>query len=315
MAAAEQPQNILVSEDSSWDDKLDSYIDAEFPDKNAEPEDEKVELEAEAEQTEDESPEEDKDETEPELITIRHNGKDVKLSADEVIDLSQKGFDYTQKTQELAEERKNIAALAQNVQQQYQLQQQTIQQTAQLYAMDSQLANYQNVNWSAWTDSDPIEAQKGWQQYQILKSQRDEVDRSIQHIQTQFTQQTQAQLATQLRAGAEELAREIKGWSPELAKQLKSNAASNYGFSDAELDSVVDPRMVKVLHDAYKWRELQGKKPEVTKRVAEATKSVKPTGKAEVQSDNRAKLLKQLKSSNSRTARRAIADTLLDKFV
>ena len=314
---AEQPQILLSEYSGDWEDALDNYVEQEFfgEKPKAEAANEEVEQEETVEQ-EAAAPEEDKAEAEPEYVEIKHNGKPVKLSIDEVLEHASKGFDYTQKTQELAEERKTISELAQNVQQQYQLQQATIQETAKLYAMDSQLANYQNVNWSAWTDNDPVEAQKGWQQYQILKSQRDEVAQSIQQIQSQYTQQTQAQLQKQLRAGAEQLAREIQGWSPDLAKSLKSNAATNYGFSDAELDSVVDPRMVKVLHDAYQWRKMQDKKPEITKRVAEAPqKSAKPTGKVDNPANSRDALIKQLKSAKTAKARNAIAGSLLEKYV
>lgn len=308
--AAEQPQ-IIIS-DSPYEDALDRYVGEEILGEKPEPEtaapeeDETQEVEA--------APEEDNAEDEPEYVEITHNGKPVKLTLDEVIEHASKGFDYTQKTQQLADQRKQIEALAQNVQQQYQLQQATIQETAKVYAMDSQLANYQNVNWDAWMDQDPIEASKGWQKFQMLKSQRDEAANNIQQVQAQTQQMSLHQLQQKLNEGAQQLANEIKGWSPELAKSLKSNALE-YGFSETELDQVYDPRMVKVLHDAYQWRQLQAKKPEVQKRVSLAPKSPKPGGKVENENQTRSTLLKQLKTGRSEKTRRAIADSLLDKFV
>jgi hypothetical protein len=308
--AAEQP---IVISDSPYDDALDRYIDEEiFGEKPEEPvevaEEEDVEQEIEA------APEEDKPEDEPEYVEITHNGKPVKLSLDEVLEHASKGFDYTQKTQQLAEQRKQIEALAQNVQQQYQLQQATIHETAKLYAMDSQLANYQNVNWDAWMDQDPIEASKGWQKFQMLKSQRDEIANAIQQTQTRTQHMTQQQLQQQLAEGAKQLANEIKGWSPELASALKTNGLE-YGFSEFELDQVYDPRMVKVLHDAYQWRQLQAKKPEVQKRVNLAPKSAKPTGKVDDPAQNRKALMNKLKSAKNTTTREKIASSLLDKFI
>ena len=44
-------------------------------------------------------------EKQEEFLEIRHNGKPVKLKLEEVIEHAQKGFDYTAKTQELAEQR------------------------------------------------------------------------------------------------------------------------------------------------------------------------------------------------------------------
>jgi hypothetical protein len=307
--AADQPM-ITISE-SPYDDALDRYIDEEIL---GEVPEEPVEAAEEGGEEVEASPEQDKDEDEPEYVEITHNGKPVKLTLDEVIEHASKGFDYTQKTQQLADQRKQIETLAQNVQQQYQLQQATIQETAKLYAMDSQLANYQGVNWDAWMDQDPIEASKGWQKFQMLKSQRDETANTIQQAQSQAQYMTQSQLQQKLSEGARTLANEIKGWSPELATALKTNGLE-YGFTDSELDQVYDPRMVKVLHDAYQWRQLQAKKPEVQKRVNLAPKSPKPSGKVESESQNRTVLLKKLKSGRTESARRAIADSLLDKFV
>ena len=309
--AAEQPQ-IIIS-DSPYEDALDRYVGEEILGEKPEPES-AAPLEEDEQQEVEAAPDEDNAEDEPELVEITHNGKPVKLTLDEVIEHASKGFDYTQKTQQIAEQRKQLETLAQTVQQQYQLQQATIQETAKVYAMDSQLANYQNVNWDAWMDQDPIEASKGWQKFQMLKSQRDEVANSVQQIQAQNQQMTMQQLQQKLSEGAQQLANEIKGWSPELAKSLKSNALE-YGFTDSELDQVYDPRMVKVLHDAYQWRQLQAKKPEVQKRVSQAPKSAKPSGKTENENQTRSALLKQLKTGRSEKTRRAIADSLLDKFV
>jgi len=309
---ADQPQQIIV-EESSWDDRLDALVD-DIVDEPEETEVDEVTEEVDEDQEVEASPDEDKEADEPEYVEITHNGKPVKLTLDEVIEHASKGFDYTQKTQQLAEQRKQIETLAQNVQQQYQLQQATIQETAKLYAMDSQLANYQQVNWDAWMDQDPIEASKGWQKFQMLKSQRDETANAIQQTQAKTQYMTTAQLQQQLAEGARQLATEIKGWSPELATALKQNGLE-YGFSDSELDQVYDPRMVKVLHDAYQWRQLQAKKPEVQKRVNLAPKSPKPSGKVESESQNRSVLLKKLKSGRTSSARMAIADSLLDKFV
>lgn len=308
---------ILVNEaEVDWDSKLDNIVD----DILDEPSDEvsSKEIEATDEDVENEeveaSPDEDnEEETETEYVEIKHNGKPVKMTLDEVLEHASKGFDYTQKTQELANQRKQIETQAQLLQQQYQLQQQSIEQTAQLYAMDSQLKNYQQVNWDQWMDQDPVEASKGWQKFQMLRQNRDDVANQLQQSHVQYQQQSQGRLQQQLAEGAAQLQREIKNWSPELAKSLKANALE-YGFTDTELDSVYDPRMVKVLHDAYQWRQLQSKKPDIEKRVTQAPKSAKPTGKP-IKTDNRAQLMKQLKSAKSTNQRRAIANSLLDKFI
>ena len=316
---AQTNQQIIVNEaEVDWDSKLDNMVDeilGEEPDEVLQTKQEVTDEDVEVEEVEASPVEDNEEESEPEYVEIKHNGKPIKMTLDEVLEHASKGFDYTAKTQELAEQRRAIEQQAQLLQQQYQYQQATMEQTAKVYAMDSQLQNYQNVNWDAWMDQDPVEASKGWQKFQMLKSQRDEVANQIQQTQTKAQLESQQRLYKQMQDGSAQLAREIKGWSPELAKSMKVNAL-DYGFSESELDQVYDPRMVKVLHDAYQWRQLQGKKPEVQKRVNQAPKSGKPTGKPlSSESDNRAKLMKQLKSAKGINTRRAIAESLLDKFI
>lgn len=304
---ADQPQLITVEESDG--DALDDYVDDILDEEEPEPE-----VEAKAEEAEDAPEEDNAEEEEPEYVEIKHNGKPVKMTLDEVLEHASKGFDYTTKTQELAEQRRQAEHYLQQAQQTLQLREQTIQEQSALYSMDSQLANYQQVNWDAWMDQDPVEASKGWQKYTMLKSQRDEAASTIQKKQSHIQQLTAQQMQRQLAEGAAEIQQAIKGWGPELAKSLKSSGME-YGFSGDELDTIVDPRMVKVLHDAHQWRQLQAQKPEVQKRVTAAPKSAKPTGKVDSSDGNRKALLKQLKSGRTTRQRSDAAASLLDQFI
>lgn len=57
----------------------------------------------------------------------------------------------------------------------------------------------------------------------------------------------EAERSARLEAAHAELARDIEGWSPEMAADLAAYAQSK-GFSPEELAAVEDPREVKVLH-------------------------------------------------------------------
>jgi hypothetical protein len=68
----------------------------------------------------------------------------------------------------------------------------------------------------------------------------------------------------------EELTRDIKDWAkPEFQAKL-AESGKGYGFSDQELAALIDPRYVKVLHDAHQWRALQAGKTTVQKKVLTA---------------------------------------------
>lgn len=304
---------IIVGEST---DPLDAFVEdidrESFPEQypDEEPEQKAAEEpEAEAESEPEAEPEE------PEYVEITYKGKPVKLTADEVLEHASKGFDYTQKTMELAEQRRTLESKEQQLQQQYQLQQQNLQGYAQLMSMDAQLEQYQNVNWEGWIDQDPIEAQKAWQKYQMLQNRRQEAAINLSANQQRLTSEQNANLQRQLADGAEQLKREIKGWSSDLAKELTTTGVSVYGFTEAEMGTIYDPRMVKVLHDAYQWQKLQAAKPQTLKKVTDAPKAAKPNSKTVDAQAKRGQLMKQLKQAKSAKNRAAIADSLLDAYV
>ena len=305
--------NHLVVDEVDAFDPLDRIVD----DILGESEPEEVEAKPLAdEEINEEETEEVESEDEPDYIELKHNGKPVKLKLDEVIEHAQKGFDYTQKTQELADQRKQVEQYAQFVQQQAEFQKQFQAETAQIGAIDMQLQRFKEVDWSAYTDQDPVEATKAWQRYQLMQQQRGEMVQTLTQRQAQAQREMAQRTDKALAEAASQLENELgKAWNAETRKALKDNA-STYGFSDEELSQIVDPRVVKVLFDAYKYRQLQSQKVSVNKKVSEAPKLAKPGGKpVQVESSKRNQLTKMLKSSSSRSTRESAAMALLDDFV
>jgi hypothetical protein len=257
----------------------DSFADAEPP--------EEVPVD---EENADDSVDPDADETEgdeapePRVLKLKHNGEEVDKTEEEVIALAQQGFDYTQKTQQLAEERRQIESQAQAIkaneqafQQQVQLQTALIQDIAEITAIDKQLAQYQNLDWNSLSNNDPVEAQKLFFSYNQLQTQRGQLANQLDGKHREITnQQTQAfqQVLAENRAIVE---RDIPNWA-EVKPKLKQ-VGKEYGFSDQELSSIVDARQLKILHDAMKYRELQASKPGVQNKVSQAKPVVKPGAK------------------------------------
>lgn len=166
--------------------------------------------------------------------------------------------DYTQKTQSVAEQRKAVEAHAQQIQQQAQAQQQHIAEYAEAFALDSQLKQYQDVNWQQLIDQDPVQAMKLDRQMRELQQRRDQVVSSVTQKQQQQTLQVQRENARRLQEGQAVLEREIKGWSPETGKEL-IKFGQELGFNAEELSQVNDPRAVKLLHKAWQFDQLMKK--------------------------------------------------------
>ena len=298
-----------MAEEAYDEDAIVARLNALEPDEEEqEPE---VEVNASAEDEEGQSEEEsDEEETEePEYIEIKHNGKPVKLSRDEVAEYASKGYDYTTKTMEVAEQRRAVEQYAQTLQRQAEFQKQFQQEYAQLSAMDMQLQQYQNINFDAWMDQDPVEASKGWQRFQMLRQNREETARQISSRQSEAQLEMERVAQQRLMEADAQLQRELGAeWSADTKKALRQTGES-YGFSPEELGGIQDPRVVKVLLDAQKWQALKAKQPEVQKRVSQAPKMAKPGGKAK--QNAKAQLRSQLKKDGSMASAAAYLESLL----
>lgn len=295
-------------------------------------EEEQTPLEAEAEATEeveseeatddnpdDQAEEEEQSEDEvPALLKLKVNGEDVEKPLDEVVALAQQGLDYTQKTQQVAEQRKELEAYAQQIQMQEQAFQQQVQlnnvlieDVAKITSLDQQLNQYANVNWNQLSDNDFVEAQKLFFTYNQLQQERSQLVSQFEAKKQQVVQQQTQLMSEKIAKGKEVLAKEIPNWSPETNQALLSTG-KDYGFSDAELNSIVDPRHVKVLHDAMQWRKLQ-QNSVVKKKVSNAKPVVKPGSKdtkAEANSNHR-NLREQLRKTGKSDAAQKLIENML----
>jgi hypothetical protein len=271
----------------------------------------------ESDEPETEEEEESKDEI-PAILKLKVNGEEVEKPLDEVVALAQQGLDYTQKTQQVAEQRKELEAYAESIkaqeqafQEQMQLNNVLIEDVAKITALDQQLNQYANVNWQQLSDSDFVEAQKLFFTYNQLQQERNSLVSQFEAKKQQVVQKQTQLMSEKIAKGKEILAKEIPNWSPETNQALLSTG-KDYGFSDAELNAIVDPRHVKVLHDAMQWRKLQ-QNSVVKKKVSSAKPVVKPGAKdtkAEANSVHR-----QLRESLRKTGKSDAAAKLIENML
>ena len=121
----------------------------------------------------------------------------------------------------------------------------------------------------------------------------------------QWTQAEQQRLAQQeqehiqkvlLPKASEELQRDIPNWGPEVQRNIATTAKDKYGFTSEELNSVIDPRMIKVLHDAWQLHQIKAQKPIAEKKVVEKPKVMK-SGTPQPKSADVGEEFKRLKQS------------------
>jgi len=273
--------------EQSAQDRMESLLDAGFlSDEQEENEaqetalDEPAEVEAEAEESDSQE-----ETAEPAKLKLTHNGEEIEVDIAEAKNLAQQGYDYTQKTQKLADERKQVEAQAQalkaqetNLQQQAQMQQAYIKDIGKVEALNEQIAQYDALDWQALSDTDPVQVQKLWIQKQQLEAKRTQAVNEIQQKHQQLQQQRKLQEDSRLAEAQVELLKAFPNWNADMAKELHA-AGKNYGFSEQELSNVTDPRTVRLLADAAAYRKLQAQKVNVDNKVTGKPAVVKPGAK------------------------------------
>ena len=224
------------------------------------------ESEEEAEPEGEEESEETEGEEEEELYAVTVNGEEVAVSLDELLSGYSRQSDYTRKTQEIANDRKEMESL----QQQYNSEIAQIQQERQQY-MDAltnvmqgsmgELEKFATVDWNALRENDPIE-------YVTTREQYREAQEKIQGLQNEQaraaqTQQAQMQKAQQemLQVEKGKLVEALPDWGvPDKQKEIATGLqsyAKEQGFSADDLNSLIDHRSILVLLKAQKYDQLQ----------------------------------------------------------
>lgn len=164
---------------------------------------------------------------------------------------------YTQKTQALAEERRQFEAISAQQQKQ---QQEYVQDYAKVVAISDQLALYEKVDWESLIRDDPQQAMLYQQQQRALEGQRQQAVEAVTHKQQQFALNEQQTLAKQVQEASAYVTREIPNWSPERDNQLQEYVQSA-GIPEKELSPVLlkHPALFKILHKAELYDQMAKK--------------------------------------------------------
>jgi len=190
---------------------------------------------------------------------VEHEGQKYRIPK-AVKPLVMMNADYTRKTQDLAEQRKALGGEQEQFRQHAKLYHETLADQARLINIDDQLNQYQQVNWAALSDQDPVKAQRLQGQFLTLQQQRQALVGQIQEKQQKLSSDAQQRAAKRAEESQAFLQREIPGWSSELDVKL-SKFAIDQGFTAEQIRglAVSSPVAVKVLHLAYLGKQLMDK--------------------------------------------------------
>jgi len=219
--------------------------------------------------------EESEEQEQPQTFSVKVDGKEVSVTLDEL----QKGYsrtqDYTRKTQQIAEVRKQVEAETQAVRAER-------GQYAQLLgALQAQLQSSESqVDLDRLYNEDPIE----WVRQKEVLRDRQEKAYAIQAEQQrliQLSQQEQQQSMQQhLESQKDALLAALPEWKDQkrakLEKAMLIESAKSAGFSDEDLKSVYDHRLVLLLRKAALFDQMVSKRQGIKPVTNNGPRPAKP---------------------------------------
>ena len=241
--------------------------------------------------------------SEPRTYTVKIDGKDTEVTEDELLSGYSRQADYTRKSQVLAEQRKKMdeeLAATQQERQQYQSQLEQFNLQA-----DSKLEEFKSVDWTKLKEEDPMEYALKRDQYRELQENK----RLVAEEQQNLAQKQQAEMQTkwneELAKQQEVMAQRLPEWNdPEKGPKLKQNIKSfalKKGFTEQEVDSLIDARSVDVLHKAMMYETLLEAK--ISQKKAKVVPKVQKPGTPSTKSEVNSEKVKQTRARLKRSGR------------
>jgi len=304
-----------TQDDSSIADKFDDLMGTKPPEEEFDETDEPID------EDEDVQEEEEEVEAAPDLYKVIIDGEEIEVSLDEL----QKGYsrqsDYTRKTQQLAQQRKEAEALQQDYAQRVQQLNQFAQQIQQQPDIPEPAWTSDPQAWERLRHEDPVQfvlEKDAARDRQLARQQRAQ---QMQYLQSEQQQLQQQQFAQHLDTQRQQLNELIPAWSDkETAKaekaELRKWASDAYGLTEQDLSQAYDARLVKILYDAWTANKTTSQAKESLKRSPESTVRTAPKqGRNFVPTDQNASRLKKsmqsLKKSGKTKDAVAVFDALL----
>ena len=247
----------------------EDIVEEEHSDDQAEAESEEVE--------EDEAQEEDEEDADP-IVHVKLDGKDVEVPLSEALKGYQRQADYTRKTTEVAEERKELQREKAETQN---LKAQLTDALAQMSVPSEQPPNWEVLA----AQLSPQEYNQQRAQWDAHEARRQQAEQAYHALRQQQFEEVRSREMDLLFQKLPEL-RDSTAYA-ETSKALLG-IGQEYDFSADELSGMTDHRFVVVLNDLRKFKEMTSNANAVAKKVAKATPALK-AGKATTKAKKSAK--------------------------
>ena len=280
----------------------------ETQDESLEEESEEETEESEEDEEEESEESDDEVEEEPDVYSVTVNGEEQEVTFDELLKGYSRQSDYTRKTQELSDNRREFQSMQQAMAQEYQ----QIQAERQQYVDALQnvidgsvmgLDQLANVDWNKLREEDPVAFITKKEEFRESQDRLRDYQSQQQEVMNQQYAEHQESMKQSLVQEHQKMASIVPDWGvPEkqkkMASGLKEYAISN-GYTAEEVSSLADHRSLIMLLKAQKYDNLQKAdvKSKKLKNKPKVVRSGTGSGKKDSDKSKRAAKMKRLRSS------------------
>ena len=241
---------------------------------------------------------EKQDSTEEELYKVKVAGQEFDVTLDELRNGYSRDADYRRKTEELSYEKKQFMSESEKQRQDYSSKLNELNQLMSVAQQQLQ-TEINSSDLEKLYEEDPTEAARIEHR---LRRKQEKLNSAMAKTQSE----QQKQFDSFLQEQQKKLVVKMPEFSnPEKASQLKSsmkNTLNSYGFNDQEVAQVYDHRIVMLVNDAMKYRNMQKAKPNIAKKISKPGKvfsSGVKQSKADINLKARKEKLSRLKKTGS----------------
>jgi hypothetical protein len=246
------------------------------------------------------------------VYRVKVDGEEFEVSLDELRDGYQRQSDYTRKSQSLAEQRKSYEANLQAVQSERQQYSKVLDNISQYQNLEVSKLN--NIDWAALKEADPMEYMEKRIELQDAKDKTAQ----LQAEKNRINQQTQNEYTNHMGKVLEHEALKLREVLPEYSnpnstvKQDLRKYALGLGFSEQDINTISDHRVVLVLHKAMlQDQATSGMVKKVSKKVPRVVKPGTPESKTQRnQRTSKGKRQRLQKSGHPRDAANVFLDMI-----
>jgi hypothetical protein len=231
----------------------------------------------------------------PRTYRVKVNGEEIEVTEDELLNGYSRQQDYTRKSQELAERRKAVEALEQEIEAE------RYQYAELLPRMRQQLEQQLQAepDWDKLYEQNPIEATKLERQWRQAKDQREAQIRAVEEEQARLAQiqqrKLQAEMQKHLQAEAARLTELIPEWKDTNVAQKEHGEIRDFlfskGFSEQDVEGIQHAGVVALARNAMLYERglrkiteaKEGRKSDSPKQMKPGSRGSQPRKRSDVE--------------------------------